>query len=557
MKYFFKSKLLHLWLFLFALSMVVSLAVTGIHAQATHAAVPSNLSRVYRSAQTTNHSSAKFDSSTPDWPEFHGDAARDGSQPSNTFFSKANASSLTPVSGFAPTSTAMSSPAIYQGIAYYTSNMPVTNGATQKLDVSTIYGVDALTGQVLWSEQTPACGTGVYAKPEYIVSSPAVTTGLVNGVATTEVFIGRGANKEARGCIYDFNGLDGTLIWKYTTANQVNSSPAIMATNNGTLVVVGDNNVYVHAFSVNYNGSLGGNGIQVWSYNNSNDPPPPGYAQYCLPAPTLCGDAVWSSPAEGLVMVNGTPHHYAYFSVGAEANTVGRIDAIDMDNLVNNSPTLPWSFWDIHPQYDNDFGDIVALTDANGFAIRVYSGTNNGDMYGVDAITGSLYFDFNIPAYLGNAKDRIHSTGALLTIGGTTELIFGSGGSKEKLGPNNGHIWALDALSTNPVGTVLWKSQDFGSDIESSPVILNQDANAVGFIAGPWTKKTAARGDLLAFDPATGAILADYQVFNHLYGTVSSVAVYGGRVYVTEGYLLYGNTIAGGGLASFQCAGCL
>src|ERR1700680_1072549 len=305
---FFRSKFSLILIFLFILSITVPLAFISIRLQETYAAPPSTPSKGYHASQAPHHSSVKFDSSISNWPEFHGDEARDGTASSNTFFSNTNANTLTPVAGpgFTTTNAAMSSPAIYQGVVYYTSNAPVTtvvNGVTQTLDTSTIYAVDATLGQVLWSTQTPACGK--HTKPEYIVSSPAVTTGMVNGVATTEVFIGSGANKEAKGCIYDFNGQDGSLIWEYGTANQVNSSPAIMATNNGYLAVVGDNNDYIHAFSVDYNGPLGGTGVQIWSYNNRNDPSPPGYSQYCLPAPTLCGDSVWSSPAEGLVMING------------------------------------------------------------------------------------------------------------------------------------------------------------------------------------------------------------------------------------------------------------
>ena len=82
-------------------------------------------------------------------------------------------------------------------------------------------------------------------------------------------------------------------------AQQVYSSPAIMTTNSGTIVVVGDNDDYVRAFSVDYSGSLGGSGTQLWDYNTRYDPAPPGHAKYCQKNEELCGDAVWSFPAEG------------------------------------------------------------------------------------------------------------------------------------------------------------------------------------------------------------------------------------------------------------------
>jgi outer membrane protein assembly factor BamB len=185
-----------------------------------------------------------------------------------------------------------------------------------------------------------------------------------------------------------------------------------------------------------------------------------------------------------------------------------------------------------------------------------------GDMYGLDASTGSMYFDFNIPSHIGNVQAMTHSTGTLVTINGTTELIFGSGCSPSLdhpvcASPNYGYIWAIDALSTETSGTLLWSSQDFGGDIVSSPIVVNQGTKAVLYVLGPWLPGTATRGDLLALDPASGAVLADYPVANHTYGAVSSPAVYGNRIFVTEGYSIYSNPAPIGGiLAAFQCTGC-
>jgi hypothetical protein len=141
-----------------------------------------------------------------DWPEFHLDAARDGNQEADTLLSKANASSLVPVSGpgFTTTGAAMSSPAVYQGILYYAANMPVTSG-TRTLHISTMYAVNARTGNIVWSKNFPHCPN--VTKSQYVFSSPAVTTGLVNGVATQEVFIGWGPMKSNMGCLYDFTGM--------------------------------------------------------------------------------------------------------------------------------------------------------------------------------------------------------------------------------------------------------------------------------------------------------------------------------------------------------------
>ncbi|HLX39033.1 MAG TPA: PQQ-binding-like beta-propeller repeat protein, partial [Ktedonobacteraceae bacterium] len=285
-----------------------------------------------------------------DWPEFHADAARDGAQANNTQLTKANSTSLVPVTGSAYTTTGAvnSSPAIVDGVLYYAAS-----GARTALpDNATMYAVSVITGQTLWSVPFPPCGT-MSQQQSYVLSSPAVGSGYITALGTTatEVFIGRGSRyNNGVGCLYDFDGATGALIWEYETPQQVYSSPAIMTTSSGTIVVVGDNDDYVRAFSVDYAGVPGGQGTQLWDYNTRNDIAPSGHAQYCQKNEELCGDAVWSSPAEALVMVNGTPHHYAYFGIGAEANTVGRIDAIDMDTIVQNSPTLAWAFWDPHPQ---------------------------------------------------------------------------------------------------------------------------------------------------------------------------------------------------------------
>ncbi|HLJ32761.1 MAG TPA: PQQ-binding-like beta-propeller repeat protein [Ktedonobacteraceae bacterium] len=520
------------------LAFVVPLALFSSRAHQTDAASPPHHARPM--------------TGTPiDWPEFHADAARDGMQDNDTQLNKTNANTLAPITGAAYTTTGSvnSSPAIVGGILYYAANL------TNTPDASTMYAVSVATGQVVWSVPFPVCGA--MPQTSFVLSSPAVGSGYISalGSTQTEVFIGRGSrNKGGIGCVYDFDGATGALIWNYVTPGTVYASPAIMSTNGGTIVVTGDNSDYVHAFSVDYAGALGGTGVQLWQYNTRYDPPPPGSSQYCQKNEELCGDAVWSSPAEALVMVNGTAHHYAYFGVGAEDNTVGRVDAIDMDALstaAHSGPTLAWAFWDPHPQFNDDFGTILALTDSNGFGIRIYSGMNNGDMYALDPATGAMFFDFSTSAQLGGVKSVIHSTGSLVVINGVTELIFGAGSK------TGGYIFAIDALSTASGGTFLWQSQNFGGEMMASPAVVNQGTNAVVYTMGSVRLGTPMVGDLLAIDPTNGAIVADYPVYNHAYGSDSSPAVYGNMVFVTEGDNIYNNPNPGkGGLAAFQCASC-
>ena len=240
---------------------------------------------------------------------------------------------------------------------------------------------------------------------------------------------------------------------------------------------------------------------------------------------------------------------------------MGRIDAIDLDSIVNGSPNAVWQTWDPKPENDNDISGISVLTDGNGMAVRVFASVTTGHIYGVDASTGALYFNFDVSTQLGIGSE-IHSNAAIATINGTTELVFASGcfatvGGSCQNSALHGYIWGIDALSIDPNGTLLWKSMNFGSDIVSSPMIVNQDNNAIIFVLGTWKAGTAYHGDLLALDPTNGGLVADYRVFNRAYGAISSPAVYGSRIYLGEGYTSYHNSKPGvGGIAVFQCTNC-
>src|ERR1700732_666330 len=120
-------------------------------------------------ALISTHFHAAHAASLADWPEFRANASRNGNQSSDTLLSNSNAKSLVPVSGSAYTTTgeAMSSPAVYQGILYYSANTLTTSGNR----TSTIYAVNVSSGQLLWSKPFPPCGKST----DYTLSSPAVT----------------------------------------------------------------------------------------------------------------------------------------------------------------------------------------------------------------------------------------------------------------------------------------------------------------------------------------------------------------------------------------------
>ncbi len=529
---------------------------------ASFAAVSLYMHTAYAAPQQGQHKATSTLTPGQDWPEFHGDAARDGNDSSDTVINKSNATSLVPVTGpgFTTTGSAEDSPVVYQGIVYYSASQEQNiNG--QLVHSSTMYAVNASTGAVIWNEPIPTCGT--YTNTQFDDSTAAVTTGLVNGVSTVEVFMGYGTSwPHTNGCVFDLNGTDGSIIWDYASPLPVFSSPSIISTNSGNIVVVGDDYHEIQAFSVDYSGAIGGTGQQLWHYDDRKDVPPSGYSQYCSNPPILCGGSVWSSPAEGLVTVNGTPHHYLYFGIGNDNRLIGRIDAIDMDHIIKGQPKAVWQTWDPNPQDENEFGTISVLTDQNGYAIRVFAGNNTGEEVGLDAVTGALYFDFQTTAQYGGTQGHIISNAALVTINGTTELIFGTncGTIRRHCAPgsgNTGFVWALNALSNDPNGTVIWRSQYFGDPLVSSPTIVNTGTNAVAFIMGSWAPGDPYRGDLIAFDPMTGSTIATYSVFNGAYGTLSTPTIWGSRIFVTEGYNDYSNPDpSGGGLAAFDCSAC-
>lgn len=50
------------------------------------------------------------------------------------------------------------------------------------------------------------------------------------------------------GCVFNFDGSTGNLIWSFPIRAEVDSSPAIMTTNTGTIIVIGDGTNDVHGF---------------------------------------------------------------------------------------------------------------------------------------------------------------------------------------------------------------------------------------------------------------------------------------------------------------------
>ena len=187
------------------LAFVVPLALFSMQTHQTDAASPPHRARPL--------------TGTPiDWPEFHADASRDGNQSGNTQLTKANANTLVPITGAAYTTTGAvnSSPAIVGGVLYYAANSTKTPDAS--------YHVCSLSGDRTSSMEHAVSCLWRYAATVICFVLASRGTGYINALGTTamEVFIGRGSrNHGGIGCMYDFNGANGSLIWDYVTPGTV------------------------------------------------------------------------------------------------------------------------------------------------------------------------------------------------------------------------------------------------------------------------------------------------------------------------------------------------
>src|SRR5580700_4225512 len=89
----------------FLVAMVALLIATGIASglQASHAASPAKTGQEKAVRVQKAPRVLPYNSTLLDWPEFRGNALRDGNQKLNTYFNKTNTKSLIPVSGSAYT----------------------------------------------------------------------------------------------------------------------------------------------------------------------------------------------------------------------------------------------------------------------------------------------------------------------------------------------------------------------------------------------------------------------------------------------------------------------
>ncbi len=214
------------------------------------------------------------------------------------------------------------------------------------------------------------------------------------------------------GVVYAFNATtinpDGQVLWTYTLEDGALSSSVVV--DNG-LVFLGSYNAYICALNAT-------NGQEVWSYQ-----PDSAYVWYSCPV-TADGVLYIATLLSGVFAFN---------------ETTGQVI---------------WQYTGI-PYYVE-----TATVFYNGI---LYVGDIGGNIYAFNANTtnpaGELLWAFNTEDSL-DVSDGFSWTNPAIANG---VIYFGS---------QSGYVYALNATTTNPVGSLLWYS-DIGEDIYSSIVVSN------------------------------------------------------------------------------------
>jgi outer membrane protein assembly factor BamB len=320
--------------------------------------------------------------------------------------------------------------------------------------------------------------------------------------------------------VYDNGGStpDGTLLWKYSTGDEVRSCPAIV----DGVVYFGSNDGNLHALDA-YTGEgiwnfTAGNGIQSspavvdgivyagsWDHNVYAVDADDGSLVWNY----TTGDAVISSPA--------VAHGNVY--IGSFDGSLYALDAV--------TGSLAWQYPTAGPR----IASSPAIHDS-----VVYVGSEDGNLYALNALTGSLLWNYTAGGWVGSSPALADGTvyfgsddgnvyalnasdGSLIWNYTTGDMVRSSPAVSEGVvyvGSFDGYVYALNAST----GAVLW-SYVTGDDIYSSPAV----ANGIVYIGSLGFVK-----NVHALDAMSGTLLWDYSMGE--WSVYSSPAVSGGKVYV-------------------------
>jgi outer membrane protein assembly factor BamB len=297
------------------------------------------------------------------------------------------------------------------------------------------------TNQTLWKYETAG----------QVLSSPAVVDGVL--------YVGSSDNKT-----YALNSANGSYIWSYPTGGMVASSPAVVS----SIVYVGSEDGNVYALDA-LTGAL------IWNYTTGSP---------VQSSPAVAGGIVYvGSDFNGTYALNATtgaiiwnqtisPMVYDSPAVADGIVYVGSIDVQEEQLSVNggvyalNATTgaLIWNYTTSSHVYSSP-------TVADG---RVYIGDWNGEVYCLNALTGAYIWSY--------AGSRVYSTPAIAY----GKVYIGSYFDNK--------TYALDAFT----GALIW-SYTTGGPVDTPPAV----AGGLVYV-GSWDNKT------YALDAFTGALIWSY-----------------------------------------------
>ena len=293
-----------------------------------------------------------------------------------------------------------------------------------------VYCLDAQSGEMVWKFQTA----------REIFSSPAV----VNG----KVYIGEGLHQDVDSRLYCLDADTGSLLWSFQTSSHVESSPTVV--DDRVFFGGGADGVYCVDAET---------GERIWRYpgihvdispavHNGSVYVGTGYGDmsiYCLDADTGAqkwalpmGYPVWGSPS----LINDR----AYFGIGngnfleSDEDPYGKVICVDA-----TTSEIIWSY---------EVEDSVLTAVAFASDGHVYFGSRDGNVYCLDADSGKLKWKW------ATGKPVLSSpavAGEYVYFGSDNGVIY-------CLDRSNGQLrWEFDTTITAPDGT----------KVLSSPAVAN------------------------------------------------------------------------------------
>jgi len=293
-----------------------------------------------------------------------------------------------------------------------------------------IYCLDAESGEIRWRFKTA----------QQVFSSPAVVSG--------RVYCGEGLHSDGNSSLYCLDATSGSLLWSFPTKSHVESSPAVA--DGKVYFGAGDDGLYCVDVT---------SGTQVWHYENVHVDVPPavdrqrvyfgtGYgenAMYCLDGRT--GKKIWSVKtshgAWGTPTVVGGDLYYAigngnFVESAPEGQRFGRV--VCCDAATGNE------------RWHADLPDAV-LSSIAAVGDRIYFGCRDSHVYSYNRATGKEVWKYKTGGPVVSspvvASGRVYigsDDGCLYTLNATSGELEAQYDTSKVTGRET-RIWSSPALT--------------------------------------------------------------------------------------------------------------